>query len=133
MKRNRSLNAMDGNCFCCLENEKKRDEKQKNLYSTLTTDYSFVAKLLSDEELMLKHKYSRHSITPEPMPRFNHNSPGHSFKGSTSSLASSSDGTMSRRKKKKAPAPPVPKSWMEHKFQNGATSEEDKTKVGNQP
>ncbi|XP_070506127.1 protein-methionine sulfoxide oxidase mical3b isoform X2 [Chironomus tepperi] len=71
-----------------------------------------------------------HSITPEPMPRINHNSPGHSFKGSTSSLASSSDGTMSRRKKKKAPAPPVPKAWMEYKMQNGSSaSEEDKTKT----
>ncbi|KAL7028192.1 hypothetical protein ACKWTF_005747 [Chironomus riparius] len=70
-----------------------------------------------------------HSITPEPMPRFNHNSPVHSFKGSTSSLASSSDGTMSRRKKKKAPAPPVPKSWLEHKMQNDTTSEEDKKRT----
>jgi hypothetical protein len=129
MKRNRSLSAMDGNNFCCLENEKKRDEIQFVFHRLLT----FVVKLLLDEELMLKHKYSRHSITPEPMPRFNHNSPGHSFKGSTSSLASSSDGTMSRRKKKKAPAPPVPKSWMEHKLQNGTTSEDDKAKVGNQP
>ena len=101
------------------------------MYSTLTTDYSFVVKLLLDKELMLKHKYSRHSITPEPMPRFNHNSPVHSFKGSTSSLASSSDGTMSRRKKKKAPAPPVPKGWLEHKMQNGTTSEEDKKRVSN--
>lgn len=49
-------------------------------------------------------------MTPEPTPRSlsNHNSPGHSFKGSTSSLASSYDGMSLRRKKKKAPAPPVP-------------------------
>lgn len=48
-------------------------------------------------------------MTPEPSPRSlsNHNSPGHSFKGSTSSLASSSDGMTLRRKKKKAPPPPA--------------------------
>lgn len=57
---------------------------------------------------MLKYKYSRHSTTPEPQPRnhSHHNSPGHSFKGSTSSLASSTDGLSLRRKKKKAPPPP---------------------------
>ncbi|CAO1413553.1 unnamed protein product [Diamesa hyperborea] len=49
-----------------------------------------------------------HSTTPEPQPRnqSHHNSPGHSFKGSTSSLASSTDGLSLRRKKKKAPPPP---------------------------
>lgn len=59
---------------------------------------------------MLKYKYSRHSATPEPTLRSisNHNSPGHSFKGSTSSLSSSTDGMSLRRKKKKAPPPPVP-------------------------
>lgn len=60
------------------------------------------------ELIMLKYKYYRHSTTPEPTPRSisNHNSPGHSFKGSTSSLSSSTDGMSLRRKKKKAPPPP---------------------------
>lgn len=60
--------------------------------------------------IMLKYKYCRSSVTPEPTPRSlsNHHSPGHSFKGSTSSLSSSTDGMSLRRKKKKAPAPPVP-------------------------
>lgn len=60
---------------------------------------------------MLKHKYCRPSITPEPSLRTNFtNSPetSQSFKGSTSSLASSSDGLAFRRKKKKkAPLPPT--------------------------
>ena len=57
---------------------------------------------------MLKYKYYRQPTTPEPTPRrlSHHNSPGHSFKGSTSSLASSTDGLSLRRKKKKAPPPP---------------------------
>lgn len=57
---------------------------------------------------MLKHKYCRPSITPEPSLRSNlTSSPAHSFKGSTSSLASSTDGLGMRRKKKKAPLPPT--------------------------
>ncbi|CRL04638.1 CLUMA_CG017705, isoform A [Clunio marinus] len=49
-----------------------------------------------------------HSTTPEPSQRsLSGYSPGHSFKGSTSSLASSSDGMTLRRKKKKAPPPPA--------------------------
>lgn len=76
--------------------------------------YSFVVKRsLNTELIMLKHKYCRTSITPEPLPRFGYASPGHSFKGSTSSLASSNEGTIMRRKKKKAPAPPVPKVALE--------------------
>lgn len=56
---------------------------------------------------MLKHKYYRVSITPEPSLRTNLTcSPGHSFRGSTSSLASSTEGSTMRRKKKKAPLPP---------------------------
>jgi hypothetical protein len=71
---------------------------------------------LKVQQFMLKYKYCRHSTTPEPSPRSlsNNNSPGHSFKGSTSSLASSSDG-MSLRRKKKAPAPPPPKVATEMK------------------
>jgi hypothetical protein len=53
---------------------------------------------------MLKYKYYRPSLTPEPATR--NASPAQSFKGSTSSLASSSDGTARRRKKKPAPPPP---------------------------
>lgn len=78
---------------------------------------------------MLKHKYYRHSITPEPTPRANlsnHTSPGHSFKGSTSSLASSSDGMTMRRKKKKAPPPP---SSMVTMSTNDLSSSENKMKV----
>lgn len=57
---------------------------------------------------MLKHKYCRPSSTPEPSIRTNFtNSPAQSFKGSTSSLASSTDGLGFRRKKKKAPLPPT--------------------------
>lgn len=58
---------------------------------------------------MLKHKYCRPSLTPEPSLRTNFtNSPAHSFKGSTSSLASSTDGLgFRRKKKKKAPLPPT--------------------------
>ncbi len=55
---------------------------------------------------MLKYKYYR-TRTPEPTPRRFINSP-HSFYGSNSSLASSTDGsTMGRRKKGKAPPPPT--------------------------
>lgn len=59
------------------------------------------------------------------MPRVNHYSPGQSFKGSTSSLASSSDGTIMRRKKKKAPAPPVPQITS----QNGGTPVKDENTI----
>ncbi|KAG5682613.1 hypothetical protein PVAND_011956 [Polypedilum vanderplanki] len=70
-----------------------------------------------------------HSMTPEPAPRFN-NSPGHSlnFKGSSSSLASSTDGITSlRRKKKKAPAPPVPVPKIELESSTVKNDNDDKS------
>lgn len=92
-------------------------ETVRNIQKVFDGNFASIVLFVAEPRLkvqliMLKYKYCRTSATPEPSPRSlsNHNSPGHSFKGSTSSLSSSTDGmSLRRRKKKPAPPPPVVK------------------------